>query len=280
MGRSLGRPAAAPMAVAAAAFLASIGCAQLEGLLGSGAITPPKVSFHGAQLVSAPSRRDLSAFFCPKVVREKVGLGVGADILCAGFFGRVPSQQSMGIGFDLNFGVENPNRVPLPLSEILTAITLFPQASAQNLGAVCFRLCGPEDAACRAGQDAAACRNAKGDIRTLDDFPAALANMLITQGISAASGQTPAFHAPKVLAGSALSVVARFTVAPEALLPIVQQLATQAAAELRSGKELTFGIPYKLEGTVFADAGSLGRVAAGFGPVPGEWTLPAERLLP
>jgi hypothetical protein len=167
----------------------------------------------------------------------------------------------------------------LPLSEILTAITLFPSTGAQHLGAVCFRLCPPEDPACRGGQDPNACRGARGDIRTMADFPQAVANLLLAEGLSAARGQGVQFSAPKVLAGSSLDVVARFTLTPEALLPIFEQLARQSATELRAGRELSFTVPYRMEGTVFANAGSLGRVAAGFGPAAGEWALPVQRLL-
>jgi hypothetical protein len=176
--------------------------------------------------------------------------------------------------------VANPNQVPLPLSEILTAVTLFPGAAQQNLGAVCFRLCDPGDAACRAGQDPNACRNARGDIRTLGDFPQALANLLLAEGVSAAAGQRPQFQAPRVLAGSSIAVVARFMLAPETLVPILEQLARQSTSELRAGRELSFAVPYRLEGTIFANAGSLGRVAAGFGPSAGQWALPVQRLLP
>src|SRR5207247_2369283 len=115
-----------------------------------------------------------------------------------------------------------------------------------------------------------ACRNARGDIRTLGDFPQALANLLVAEGVAAAGGAPVHFEAPRVLAGSAVDVVARFSLTPDALIPIFEQLARQSVNELRSGRELSFNIPYRLEGTIFADAGSLGRVAAGFGPTGGE----------
>jgi hypothetical protein len=253
-------------------------CANLNALLASGLITPPKVTFRGASLVRAPSRRDLSAYYCPRLGRER-GLGVAGDVVCNQLFGPGPRPDQMALGFDMQFAVSNPNRVPLPLSEILTAITLFPGGGAQNLGAVCFRLCPPEDPACRGGQDPSSCRQAAGDIRTMSDFPAALANLLVAEGLSAANGQGVQFSAPKVLAGQSLDVVARFTLTPEALLPIFEQLARQSASQLSAGRELSFSIPYNLEGTVFANAGSLGRVAAGFGPMGGEWPLPVQRLI-
>jgi hypothetical protein len=254
-------------------------CATLQGLLALG-VSPPKITFQGAQLVRAPSRRQLSAFYCPRVARSQGGLGFAGDLLCSQFFGAAPGPAEMTLGFDLHFQVANPNQIPLPLAELLTAVTLFPGAAQQNLGAVCVRLCAPGDAACQAGRDPNACQNAPGDIRKLSDFPQAVANLLIADGLAAAGGAPVRFEAPQVLAGSSLDVIARFSMAPEAIIPILEQLARQSVGELKAGRDLSFQVPYRLEGTVFANAGSLGRVAAGFGPAAGEWVLPVQRLVP
>jgi hypothetical protein len=259
---------------------ATLSCANLQNLLALGALSPPGITFQGANLVRSPSRRQLSAFYCPRVARSQGGLGFAGDLLCSQVFGAAPAPADMTLGFDLHFQVANPNQVPLPLSEVLTAITLFPGAAQQNLGAVCFRLCAPGDAACQAGRDPNACRDAKGDIHTLADFPQAVANMLLAEGVSAAGGGPVRFEAPRVLAGSSLDVVARFSLAPETVIPIFEQLARQSAGEFKAGRELSFSVPYNLQGTIFADGGSLGRVAAGFGPTGGQWNLPVQRLLP
>lgn len=264
--------------LASALFFSSTSCAELQALMQAGSLSPPAIAFQGATLVRSPSRRQMSAFYCPRVARAQIGFA--APAVCAGLFGMPPAPQEMMLGFDLRFAVANPNRIPLPLSELLTAISLFPGVAQQNLGAVCVRLCAPGDTACQAGRDPNACRNAKGDIRTLSDFPQALGNLLIAEGLAAAAGQPLRFEAPKVLASSSLDVVARFSLAPEALIPILEQLAQQSVNELRAGRELSFNVPYNLQGTVFADAGSLGRIAASFGPSNGQWTLPVQRLLP
>jgi len=258
--------------------LSSTSCAELQALLQAGALTPPTVTFRGAHLVRSPSRRQMSAFYCPRVAQSQLGIAAGA--LCGGLFGVPPPQQDMTLGFDLQFAVANPNNVPLPLSEILTAVSLFPGASQQNLGAVCVRLCAPGDAACQAGRDPNACRSGRSDIKSLSDFPQAVANLLVSEGLSAAAGAPLKFEAPKVLSASSLDVVARFSLTPEALIPIFEQLARQSVSELKAGRELSFNVPYKMEGTVFADAGSLGRIAAGFGPSSGDWAIPVQRLLP
>jgi hypothetical protein len=184
----------------------------------------------------------------------------------------------MEIGFDLTFRVANPNRLPLPLSEVLTAVTVFPERVNQSLGAVCLRLCEPDDPRCRGGSDSAGCQDAPGDIRSIRDFPNAVANLLVARGVGAAGGQPAGFSAPRVLSASALDVTARLALLPSALVPVMQQLARQSIDEIRAGKGMSAEIPYRVEGTVFADVGSLGRVAAGFGPSGGVWPIPVDRL--
>lgn len=259
---------------------ASAGCAGLEQLLGSGLLSPPEVSFLGAELVQSPSQTDLSAFYCPKVLKEKAGLGFTADVLCSRFFGKPPAEGQMQVGFDLSFDVKNPNKIPLPLSEILTALAVFPGSNKQNLGAVCLKLCAPGDAQCFGGSDQRGCQAAPGDIKGLEDFPQAVTNLIVGRGVAALGGEPSGFQAPKVIAESSLKVVARMALTPEGLLPSLAELARQSVNELKTGKLASFAIPYKMEGTVFASGGSVGRLAAGFGPVNGSWTLPAERLIP
>jgi hypothetical protein len=186
----------------------------------------------------------------------------------------------MLVGFDLTFDVANPNHLPLPLSEILTGITVFPDQAKQNLGAVCLALCEPGDATCAGGARSNGCAKAPGDIKSMSDFPQAALNLLLAQGIGAAGGKPSGFALPKVTAASNLAVTARLALTPEAFLPALEELARRSVGDLKVGKKLSFDIPYRMEGTVFADAGSLGRVAAGFGPVAGAWPLPTERLLP
>jgi hypothetical protein len=258
--------------------MAASGCAGLDQLLQTGLIKPPDVSFLGASLVKSPSQNELSAFYCPRVLQQRVGLGIAASLLCNRLFGQAPDPSAMEIGFDLTFRVANPNRLPIPLSEVLTALTVFPQRSNQSLGAVCLKLCEPGDPNCRGGTDGRGCQEAPGDIKSMADFPNAVANLLVARGVAAAGGQPAGFSAPKVLASSALDVTARLALLPSALLPVMEELARQSIEQLRAGKPIATEIPYKAEGTVFADVGSLGRVAAGFGPSSGSWPIPVDRL--
>ena len=96
----------------------------------------------------------------------------------------------------------------------------------------------------------------------------------------AAAGQPLTFTAPQVAAGTDLDVLVRYTFGPEEFLGILRQVASQSVNEPKAGRSITFNIPFRIEGTVWFDAGSFGRVPVGYGPVEGNWVLPTEGIIP
>jgi hypothetical protein len=274
------RPSAAVLVVLVS--LATASCDMLRQKLPDGTtpsgFSKPSVVFESATLVEAPSQTMMQAYYCPQVVPNPFGVPGAAAEACRRFFGPPPSKQSMRVSFDLKFRVHNPNNVPVPLAEILTAATVFPRETQQNLGAVCVRLCAEGDATCTGGPDPNGCRASSSDIRSMEDFQQAAFDFLLAQGLALAAGEKPTFVAPKVATSGDLSVTVRFSFGPEALLQTLHQVAKQAVSQLEKGQAVTFQIPYRLEGTVWVDAGSFGRVAVSFGPAEGTWTLPTEKL--
>jgi len=255
------------------------GCALLANLPTGGnlaALTPPGISYQGADLVQSPSQRVLAAYYCPDVANLPFN---SSGVVCQGFFGPRPSLADMTIAFDLKFRVSNPNNVPVPLANILTAATVFPDANSQGLGAVCTQLCPAGQPGCGVN-DPNACQASSRDVRSMSDFAQSAANFLITQGLALAAGQPPSFVAPSVSAASDLDVIVRFSFGPQQLLGVMKQLAVQSADQLKTGRMPTFLVPFKIEGTVFFDAGSIGRIPVGYGPVAGTWALPTEGLIP
>jgi hypothetical protein len=263
------------------------GCAELDSLAaaaaaGTGpgvdpAFLKPTVTFGGATLVRAPSQQQLAAFYCPEVADVPFG---GAPILCQGFFGRRPAAADMTVAFDLRFKVSNPNRIPVPLASVLAAVTVFPAAGNQRLGATCVQVCAAGQPGCTGVAPPGACEASTRDVRSLNDFAGAAVNLIVAGGIAAAMGQPVSFTLPPVSAAAELEVVVRFAFGPEPLLATLRQLAAQSARQLQSGRAVTFDIPFRVEGTVFFDAGSVGRVAVGYGPLDGDWTLPVQGLVP
>jgi hypothetical protein len=257
--------------IVVAGALAGTACIPLQDLAAIGpGIKPPTIQFTGATMVSMPSRQQLAAYYCPDVVSVPLG---GAPLLCQGLFGGRPSPESMAIAFDARFRIANPNEIPLPLASLLAAVTVYPGAANQQTGATCVQLC-PGGATTCAGQDpATACQASSHDIRSLSDFANAAVGLMVSNGIAAAVGEAPSFRAPTVAASGQIDVVARFTLSPSQLLRVMRQLADQSVNELKQGRAPSFAIPYRLEGTIWFDAGSFGRVAIPWGPAAGTWVI-------
>jgi hypothetical protein len=76
-----------------------------------------------------------------------------------------------------------------------------------------------------------------------------------------------------VTAAGEIEVVARFSLTPSQMLRVMRQLADQSVNELKQGRTPSFTIPYRLEGTVWFDGGSFGRIAIPWGPATGTWVL-------
>lgn len=235
----------------------------------------PTVTYKDATLVETPSKGQMAAYYCPQVV------GIpGASYLCQGFFGAPLSAQQMRVSFDLRFSVANPNHFPIPVAELLTGATVFPDKASTGLGAACVSFCGADQPGCTGQPGPGSCVSHRGDIKSLQDFQNATANLLIATGVQAALGGKPTFQMPQVVQDGEVVVTARFTFGPEALLQVLRQIASQAVDQLSAGKSIDWTIPYRLEGTTWLDVGSLGRVELGWGPAAGTWQIPQQALIP
>jgi hypothetical protein len=265
--------------VGLASLVAVTGCAAL-GLpspesAGLG-VQPPVLTFERVDLARAPSATQLAAYYCPELVSAPLG---GGALLCQGLFGTRPDPATMAVDFDVSFKVTNPNQVPLPLSSLLTAVTVFPAASNQKLGAACVTFCPAEAPNCAtAGSNPTACQASSHDIHSLSDSAANAAPLLIVSGLEGAAGQLPSLLAPKLAPAGDLQVVARMSLQPSELLATMRQIAEQSVDDLKKGHPPTFVVPYRLEGTVWFDAGAVGRVAVNWGPTDGTLTLPVQGM--
>ena len=145
--------------------------------------------------------------------------------------------------------------MPLPVASALVATTLFPAATSQKLGAVCVTLCA-DGTSCNGTPPPGACEASSRDVRSLSDFvDKSLPQLLIANGIALANGQPPQFSLPPIVASSQVDITVRYSFGPEQLLLVLRDFASQSVAELKAGRVPSFAIPYRLEGTVWFDAG-------------------------
>lgn len=240
----------------------------------------PTVAWKDAVLVESPSKSMMAAYYCPQVVPNPAGIPGSAATLCMGFFGLPPAPAQMRVSFDLHFTVANPNHFPIPVAELLAAALVFPDKTNQSLGAACVAFCGADQPGCTGVPGPGACTAKSTDIKSIQDFQNAVVGFLIGAGIAELAGQKPSFVMPQVVKDGEIQVTARFSFGPEALLGVLKQLATQAIDQLAAGNSIEFLIPYRIEGGVWFDVGSLGRVAVGYGPISGTWTIPTAQLIP
>ena len=250
------------------------GCDVLRSVVNTAVnLQPPQVALQEVALAETPSQQSLRAYFCPRVLTEQLSLGgTAANLLCGQFFGRAPAAETMKVAFDVRLNVKNPNRIPLPLSSILTAVNVFPGQQQSELGAACASLCSPDDPAC-GPKDRNACPVDATDITQRAEIAQALGKMVIAEGARLASGASLGVKAPEVLADSNLDLVVRLSLDPLRLLPVMQQFARQSVNELKQGMPVSFAIPYQLQGNVFTGAmGSAGTLTAPFGPLAGSFT--------
>jgi hypothetical protein len=240
-------------------------------------LAPPTITYSGATLVASPASHALGAYYCPELVSVPFG---GAEFLCRQLFGPRPDVNALAVVFDLHFHVANPNQIPLPLASVLAAATVFPSSSNEKLGAACMSLCPADALGCTGAAAAGACEASSHDVRSLADFvQGSLPQLLIANGVAIAGGGSPSFTLPPLVAASEVDVTVRYAFGPGELLAIMRQLAAQSVDELKRGNLPTFAIPYRLEGTIWFDAGSIGRIAVGWGPTTGTFTLPVEGLV-
>lgn len=240
----------------------------------------PTVNYEGATLVQAPSQAQMAAYYCPQVVPDPLGIPGAAAVACDTAFGAPPPLEQMRVGFDLRFKISNPNQFPVPVAELLTAATVFPDKTQQSLGAVCVAFCGASQPNCNGEPGPDACRPKESDIKSIEDFRHAAANLLIAKGIRVLSGEEPSFKMPSVVEDSELTMTMRFSFGPQALLGVMKEVAKQSISQLENGQAIQFLIPYSLQGTVFVDVGELGRAAVAFGPATGTWEIPKTALIP
>jgi len=238
----------------------------------------PTVTYQGANLVRSPSQGMMAAYYCPQVVPDPFGVPGSAALACQGFFGAPPAPSRMTVAFDLTYLVQNPNHIPIPVAEMLTAVTVFPQKTNQRLGAVCVVFCGTDQPGCTGAPGPDSCVASETDIRSKEDFVDATADLLIATGVTVAQGGTPSFQRPEVVQDSEIAVTARFSFGPDPLLVALKEVARQSISQLEAGREITFEVPYRIEGTVWVDLGSYGKGAVGFGPAEGKWVIPTSSL--
>jgi hypothetical protein len=241
--------------------VAGSGCAGLS--LGKGAkgldVIAPDVSIAAVRLAKAPSNKALAGYYCAQYLHP---------LICR-VFGPLPDAEDIAFAFDVELQLDNPNPVPLPLVQSLFAFTAFPEEEeAGNLGTVCLSFCEDPE---RCEQDANACIADDPEIRDARDFTESAAGFLYSVALDERRFQD--LRVRSVPPNDQTRVVVRLGVDPTQMVELIQRVAKGDISRIKRGELPTLAIPYRLEGTSWVAVEGFGRLAAGFGPNDGEWTL-------
>lgn len=162
----------------AALALWTTGC---EGIGGDDAETPvaPTAQFVGVELVSRPTSKQLGSFYCVDLVGKTPCGFVG--------LGNAPRKTDLRFSFETVFELGNANTFPVPLVEMLLALTVFEGGDQAELGALCVSFCDPEaEGDCEPNRPDA-CR-ADQAVSSLEDFVPTV-DQLIELAVKAATGE-------------------------------------------------------------------------------------------
>ena len=239
------------------------GCAELLGALeGQSTLpvrpNPPNVRVAEVRVANMPTARDLAAYYCSQYL---------GPFVCQLFGAQNANYQ---FAFDLDLEIANPNQVPLPLFQALVAFDAYPDArDPAALGKVCASLC--EDAS-RCSADAAdACSSSDPLITNAQTFANAAVGFLY--GVVTGTVDPRQVSVRTVPPAESVHTVVRLTLDAPKMLDLMRRLGRDIRDDLRAGRVPTFEIPYQIQGAVWVDVQSFGRIGANFGPHRDAWQI-------
>jgi hypothetical protein len=250
----------------AASALALTGCPQLTGMgPGGPAAKPPIPEITVSQVVleSRPSDQRLAAYFCTQLT------GGGLAGLACRVFGDIPGKNDLQFTFRVELAAKNPSPAPMPVVAAMIAFTAYPESTGgQNLGSVCVQMCEDPNAC---PQAADACNSTDPQIHGINDFASAAAGFLISTALN--GGPRESLRMPMVPAGGTLKFVAGLSLNVDQMLALIQRVAGDTLAQVKSGKMPTFIIPWAVEGSAWVTFQGFGRIGAAFPRQTGSWNL-------
>ncbi len=214
------------------------------------------LSSQKATLVQYPSLNSLGVYSCQRLLGPVACLAFGAP----------PSRAELEFRFQTVFHIRNPNRYPVPTTELLVALQLWPAETFGDLGAVCTTLCTPGAADCPipAGEQ---CVDHPEDVRDLESFLQAALRGLVTLAWQVATGQPVGdLSAWTIPASDVIDLTFTFAIGIDPMLKLIEEAADDVLRQVlqTGGGELT--IPYAIGGKLWFQVPYLGRVAVGAGP--------------
>jgi len=240
-------------------------CAQLSAVHGTAPAPPPvpEITVSRVTLGARPSNAQLAAHYCYQAA------GGGLAAMACRMFGSVPTPHDLQFSFQIELAAKNPSPAPMPVVALLVAFTAYPESTGgQNLGTACIQMCEDPN---QCPQSADACHSSDPQVRGMNDFAAAAAGLLISSALS--GGPRDPLRIPMVPAGGTVAFIAGLSLGVDPMLALMQRLATDGLAQIKSGKVPAFQIPWAIEGSAWVTIEKFGRIGAGLPRQTGIWSL-------
>jgi len=247
--------------VLAAALLgvASVGtsCDQLLGAGLETQIPTVQLSDSSALLVDPPDVMALAKYFCADVLGSIPCLALGPP----------PRKEELQFRFQLVFQIDNPNQIPVPTTEILVGLHVYPGETFGELGGLCTTLCEAGASDCPIPPEGA-CVHRVEDLDSAEEFLAAAVVGGLTLVTEAATGQPvgQGLERYTVPAGESLELKVTLGIGVDPMLKLLGHTADQYVTQIVDTGSAQLDIPYTVAGRVWFNVPYLGRATVGFGP--------------
>lgn len=259
-----------------ALMLLSMGCEVLAPIAeaaldpDAGGLEPsmiaPEVEASDLKLRRRPSLLKLAAWYCPLVVDGTVGA-----IGCTLGLGSRPNKETLKFDFGMAVNIKNPNEVPVPALDVLVALTLFPGAKSEELGALCVSLCGSDAPTCDGKPRAGACTINETRVKSVDDLLQKRLPNLIAGVVSGEVQEE--LKKSTIAAGGDVKLDLLFSMGLDQALAVFQRTALSWVQQFIDGKNPVLKVPVQARGSVFFDVPVLGQIVVDYGPLSSEWVI-------
>ena len=286
-------------AVLGALAVFTAGTTACEGLFGGVDGQAPVVHLADdkALLVEFPDPFAVAAYYCPQIMGAEAcnylclaqlvtitcplicpGFGEACNYLCppmgltdmCRYLNTPPPKEDLQFHFQLVFRIENPNQVPVPTTEILLGLHVFPDRTYGELASICTTLCEADAPDCPI-PPSGACVYDVTDIDTIEEFLVAGVRGALFLAADLINGERLGEHLGlyTIPAGSDLDLKVRFSIGIDPMLELLRHSMDEfyeQAANTEPGGQIGFDIPYALAGRIWFNVPYLGRITVGFGP--------------
>ena len=228
-------------------------------------VQAPTASLDRVDLLDHPNTNKLMRWACYEYLSETECSLAGLSPI---------NTNNMRFSIDVVFELTNPNKdFAIPLVEMLLSMTVYPEDTAENLGAICVSFCDPGESTCTPAADAErAC--SLDDAKQIDTVADAIPSVdeLFEIAEEVADGDIDGNNSFRMIPknGSTEAHV-QIDLNVDTALAVLDRALRDAIDTYINRGNFRIRMPHSSEGNVFFNVPEAGRYAVGFGPFEDQW---------